>query len=164
MDATSWGVTKGESAFVTNGIWIGKSNGTVTIPENVLGASTVTDGGSIDPLTTVPNGPTAPEPPVVVPPVIDNETSVDSGSLAWVVKVNMSFGAQVDALNDNGIQPPRLGDQYVQQYQTMVAYCQGMIVQAGGLLSADSTGGIPIEYMGTLITDGATVVDPDLFA
>ena len=164
MDATSWGVTKDESAFVTNGIWIGKSNGTVTIPENVLGASTVTDGGSIDPLTTVPNGPTAPEPPVVVPPVIDNETGVDSGSLAWVVKVNMSFGAQVDALNDNGIQPPRLGDQYVQQYQTMVAYCQGMIVQAGGLLSADSTGGIPIEYMGTLITDGATVVDPDLFA
>jgi hypothetical protein len=79
MDATSWGVTKDESAFVTNGIWCGNSNGTVTLPQNVLGASTVADGGSIDPLTTVPNGPTTPEPPVVVPPVVDNETAVDNG-------------------------------------------------------------------------------------
>jgi hypothetical protein len=163
MDATSWGVTKDESAFVTNGIWCGVSNGTVTLPQNVLGASTVTDGGSIDPLTTAPNGPTAPEPPVVVPPVVDNETNVDNGTYAWVIKVDVMMKSTVEALNDNGVQPPPPDPEVVEHFQAMVAYCQGMVVQAGGLLSADGTGGVPIENGGTLITDGATVVTADLF-
>lgn len=164
MDATTWGVTGTESAFVTNGIWVGKSNGTVTLPQNVVGASTVTDGGSIDPLTTAPNGPSAPAPAPVVPPVIDNETNVDGGTYAWVVKVNLSFSASAQAHNDNGVQPPSIGDQYVQHYQTMVAYCQGMVVATGGLLSPTASGGVPVENGNSLITDGATVVTADLFA
>ena len=163
MDATSWGVTKDESAFVTNGIWCGVSNGTVTLPQNVLGASTVTDGGSIDPLTTVPNGATAPAPPVVVPPVIENETEVDNGSFVWVIKVDLMLKSTVEAINDNGVQPPPPAPEVVQHFQSMVAYCQGSVVQAGGLLSADATGGVPIENGGTLITAGATLVTADLF-
>lgn len=163
MDATSWGVTKDESAFVTNGIWCGVSNGTITLPENVLGASTVTDGGSIDPLTTAPNGPVSPPPAVVVPPVVDNETSVDNGTYTWVVKVDIMFKAIMTGLNDNGVQPPLAADQVVQEYQAMVAYCQGSVVTTGSLLSADSTGGIPYELNGTLITEGATVITADLF-
>ena len=163
MDATSWGVTKDESAFVTNGIWCGNSNGTVTLPQNVLGASTVTDGGSIDPLTTAPNGPTAPEPPVVVPPVVDNETAVDSGTYAWVIKVDMMLKSTVEARNDNGVQPPPPDPEVVQHFQAMVAYCQGMVVQAGGLLTPGGNGDVPLENGGTLITDGATVVTADLF-
>jgi hypothetical protein len=164
MDATTWGVTGTESAFVTNGIWVGKSNGTVTLPQNVVGASTVTDGGSIDPLTTAPNGPSAPAPAPVVPPVIDNETNVDNGTYAWIIKVNLSFSASAQARNDNGVQPPSIGEQYVQHYQTMVAYCQGMVVATGGLLSPTASGGVPIENGNSLITDGATVVTADLFA
>ena len=163
MDATSWGVTKDESAFVTNGIWCGKSNGTVTLPQNVLGASTVADGGSIDPLTTAPNGPTTPEPPVVVPPVIENETEVDNGAYAWVIKVDMMLKVTMDGLNDNGVQPPAPADEIVQEFQAMVAYCQGSVVATGSLLSADATGGIPYELNGTLLTDGATIVTADLF-
>jgi len=163
MDATSWGVTKDESAFVTNGIWCGTSNGTVTLPQNVLGASTVTDGGSIDPLTTTPNGPTAPEPPVVVPPVVDNETAVDNGTYAWVIKVDMMLKSTVEARNDNGVQPPPPGPEVVEHFQTMVAYCQGMVVQAGGLLTPSGNGDVPLENGGTLITAGATVVTADLF-
>jgi len=163
MDATSWGVTKDESAFVTNGIWCGVSNGTVTLPQNVVGASTVTDGGSTDPLTTAPNGPTASAPPVVVPPVVDNETNVDNGTFAWVIKVDMILKATVEARNDIGVQPPPMDPEVVEHFQAMVAYCQGMVVQAGGLLSADGTGGVPIENGNTLITTGATVVTADLF-
>jgi hypothetical protein len=163
MDATSWGVTKDESAFVTNGIWCGTSNGTVTLPQNVLGASTVTDGGSIDPLTTTPNGPTAPEPPVVVPPVVDNETDVDNGTYAWVIKVDMMLKSTVEARNDNGVQPPQPDPEAVEHFQTMVAYCQGMVVQAGGLLTPSGNGDVPLENGGTLITAGATVVTADLF-
>jgi hypothetical protein len=164
MDATTWGVTGTESAFVTNGIWVGKSNGTVTLPQNVVGASTVTDGGSIDPLTTAPNGPSTPAPAPVVPPVIDDETNVDNGTYAWIIKVNLSFSASAQARNDNGVQPPSIGNQYVQHYQTMVAYCQGMVVATGGLLSPTASGGVPIENGNSLITDGATVVAADLFA
>jgi hypothetical protein len=164
MDATSWGVTPTESAFVTNGIWVGKSNGSVTLPSNIVGASSVTDGGSIDPLTTAPNGPTAPAPPVVTPPPVDNETVVDNGSFAWVVKVNIKMKSTVQAINDLGVQPPAIGDQYVQHYQTMVAYCQGMVVQTGGLLSPTGSGGVPVEAGGSLITENATVVTADLFA
>ena len=164
MDATSWGVTPTESAFVTNGIWVGKSNGSVTLPENIVGASSVTDGGSIDPLTTVPNGPTTPAPPVVTPPPVDNETVVDSGSFAWVVKVDIMLKSTIEAINDLGVQPPALDDQYVQHYETMVAYCQGMVVQTGGLLSPTNSGGVPVEAGGSLITESATVVTADLFA
>jgi len=163
MDATSWGVTKDESAFVTNGIWCGVSNGTVTLPQNVLGASTVTDGGSIDPLTTAPNGPTAPEPPVVVPPVVDNETAVDNGTYAWVIKVDMMLKSTAEARNDNGVQPPPPDPEVVEHFQAMVAYCQGMVVQAGGLLTPSGNGDVPLENGGTLITAGATVVTADLF-
>lgn len=164
MDATSWGVTGTESAFVTNGIWCGKSNGTVTLPENLVGNSIPSDGGSIDPITTDPNGPTAPAPPVVVPPVVDDETDVDSGTYAWVVKVNMSFGAQVQALDGIGVQPIWDGDGTVKHSQSMVAYCQGMVVENGGLISSTSSGGIPVEVNGSLVTQDAVVVTPDLFA
>jgi hypothetical protein len=163
MDATSWGVTKDESAFVTNGIWCGKSNGTVTLPQNILGASTVADGGSIDPLTTAPNGPTSPAPPVVVPPVVENETDVDNGAFSWVVKVDLMLKSTVEAINDDGVQPPPPASEVGQHFQAMVAYCQGMVVQAGGLLSPSSNGGVPLENGGTLITAGATVVTADLF-
>ena len=164
MDATTWGVTSTESAFVTNGIWIGKSNGTVTIPQNVLGASTVVSGGDGDPLTTNPGGATTPPPAVVVPPVIDNETVVDNGTLAWVIKVDLMAKATVEARNGNGIQPPSLGDQYVENFQTMVAYCRGMVVETGSLISATGTGSVPLEAGGSLITAGAVVVTEDLFA
>ena len=40
MDATAWGASTSEAAFVTDGVWIGFSNGSVTIPSNVVGAST----------------------------------------------------------------------------------------------------------------------------
>lgn len=39
MDATTWGVSNEESSLVTNGMWIGYSNGTVTILENLVGNS-----------------------------------------------------------------------------------------------------------------------------
>ena len=164
MDATSWGVTNSESGFVTNGIWIGTSNGTVTLPQNIIGASTVTDGGSIDPLTTAPNGPSAPPPAVVVPPVVDNETTVDSGTYAWVVKVDIMLKSTIEARNGTGVQPPLQGEEVIEHKQTMVAYCQGMVVQTGGLLSPTASGGVPIENGGSLITGGATVVTADLFA
>jgi len=137
----------------------------------------VTDGGSIDPLTTSPDGPApanpgptppppsveTPPPAVIVPPVIDNETAVDNGTYAWVIKVDMMLKSTVEARNDNGVQPPPPGPEVVEHFQTMVAYCQGMVVQAGGLLTPSGNGDVPLENGGTLITAGATVVTADLF-
>lgn len=164
MDATSWGVTKSESGFVTNGIWIGESDGTVALPENLLGHSHVTDGGSTDPLTTAPNGATTAPAPVVVPPVVDNETTVDSGTYAWVVQVDLMLKSTIEAYNENGVQPPSMDPQTLEHFQAMTAYCQGMIVAAGDLLDATGTGTVPLENNGTLLTTNPTVVVADLFA
>lgn len=164
MDATTWGVSRTESAFVTNGIWIGKSNGTVTLPQNLVGNSSVAITGGTNPLTTTPDGGTTPPPSPVVPPVVDNETVVDNGAFAWVVKVDLMMKATIEARNGNGVQPPSISDQFVESFQTMVAYCQGTVVATGGLVSATGTGSIPLDAGGSLITNGATVVNADLFA
>ena len=39
MDACSWGVSQEQAAFVTEGLWNGFSNGTVSLPSNVIGNS-----------------------------------------------------------------------------------------------------------------------------
>jgi len=172
MDATAWGVTGEESAFVTSGLWCGVSNGTVTLPENVLGASTVTDGGSIDPLTTAPNGPTAPVPPVVVPPVIENETNVDNGAYAWVIKVDLVSKVEMTPAGETGVLPVWDGDGQVWSHDTadgqgsfaFVAYVVGFVATAGSLVLPTATGGIPVDSGGQLLTESATLVTADLFA
>ena len=173
MDATVWGVTGSESAFVTNGIWCGTSNGTVTLPQNVLGAS-VPDisGNDSDPLTTTPAGaPTPPSAPVV-PPVVDNETNVDNGTYAWVIKVDLQSKYTMTPAGETGILPVWDGDGQVWEHAssakngpfTFVAYCVGFVATAGSLVLPTGTGGIPVDQGGQLLTEGATLVTADLFA
>jgi hypothetical protein len=167
MDATQWGVNLQESAFVTNGIWIGVSDGSVTVPDNVLGNSKVdisvagTDPTSTDPV----GGNTAPPnaPGTVIYPSVTGETSVDNGSFAFVIKVNLTAQHNVFIYGNTGVKPVWDEDGEAPVKTTFVVYCQGLSVTTGSLLSPDSNGSIPLEYLGTLVTAGGTVVDPDLF-
>ena len=167
MDATQWGVNLEESAFVTNGIWIGTSNGSVTVPDNVLGNSTVDISvPGTDPTSTDPTGgDTAPPnaPGTVNNPSTTGETSVDSGSFAFVVKVNLTAQHNVFIYGNTGVKPVWDEDGEAPVKTTFVVYCQGLSATTGSLLSPDSNGSIPLEYLGTLVTAGGTVVDPDLF-
>jgi hypothetical protein len=167
MDSTQWGVNLSESAFVANGIWIGQSNGSVTVPDNVLGNSTVDISiAGTDPTSTDPTGSTtAPPntPGTVNYPSITGETSVDNGSFAFVVKVNLTAQHNIFVYGDTGVKPIWDEDGEAPIKTTFVVYCEGLSATTGSLLSPDGNGSIPLEYLGTLVTAGGTIVDPDLF-
>ena len=152
MDATSWGVSSTESAFVTNGIWIGFSDGTVTIPSNLVGNSRPNMGGGGAPPTPI------------VPPSIDDESGVDSGSFAWNVDVFMSTSIGMVAYGNDGVLPPPPSDLDVQTHQALTVFVEGLIVGAGEILSTGAGGSIPLDLAGSLIVANATVVDSDLFS
>lgn len=152
MDATSWGVSPTESAFVTNGIWIGFSNGTVTIPDNLVGNSQPDMGTGGAPPTPI------------VPPSINGETDVDSGSFAWNVDVFISTSLGMVAYGNDGVLPPPPSDVDVQINQTLTVFVEGLIVGAGEILSTGTGGSIPLDLAGSLIVADATIVNSDLFS
>ena len=153
MDATSWGVSQSESAFVTNGIWIGFSDGTVTMPENVVGNSKPDMGsGSVAP------------PSPIVPPSIDGETNVDSGSFVWQVDVLMSTSVGMNAYGNDGVLPPPPSEMIVQAKQALTVFVEALIVEAGDLLATTSGGSIPLDLAGSLVVADATVINADLFS
>lgn len=163
MDATVWGVTTDEAAFVTNGMWNGFTNGTVTTPDNLVGNSTPD-------LTIDTNGELggtggSPTPPgAVVDPGIVNEDTVDNGAIAFNVDVEMTFQAIANTFTIDGIQSPPPDPETLNTYRTFVTFCEGIIVGPGDLLEANGDGSIPLEYNGQLVVSTATVVDPDVFA
>jgi hypothetical protein len=152
MDATSWGINQDEAAFVTNGLWIGISNGTVTIPENLVGDSRPDMGQGGAP------------PGSVVPPSISNETDVDSGSFSW--DVNVFFGTDVEmvAYGNDGIVPVLPSDLSYNIHRTITCFVAGLIVGPGDLIATDGNGSIPLDSNGSLVTVGATVINSDLFS
>jgi hypothetical protein len=152
MDATSWGVSQNESAFVTNGMWIGYSNGTITIPDNVLGNSKPDMGSGGSP------------PSDVVPPSVDNESSVDSGSFAWNVDVFIGTNSNIVVYGNDGVLPPPMGDETVETHQSFTVFAAGAIVAPGDLLATGAGGSIPLDLAGSLIVADATVVNADLFS
>lgn len=153
MDATTWNVSGTGSVVVTSGLWIGYSNGTVQIPSNIIGA-TQPDMGS--------GGGTAPP---TLPPSVDNETAVDSGSVAFVVDVDMSLSAEFGWYgNKDGIVSALPTDNEFEGNFKFFTYVTGFVVEPGGLLGTGPNGSIPLEYSGSLILADAVVVYPDLFA
>lgn len=149
MDATNWGVDSEGSALVTNGIWIGYSDGTVTVNRNLSGDSRPDMGSGTTPPAASPGEPT-----------ISGETFVDSGSYAFEVDVHMMLQDLVD-----WIPPAKFADASydMQAYQTLTVWCAGLTVTAGDVLGVNPDGSIPLDYNGSLVTANATVVDADLF-
>jgi hypothetical protein len=153
MDATSWGVDTNSAAFVVNGIWNGFSNGSVTIPSNTVGGSLP----DLDGNTPTPPGST-------VPPSVDDETGVDSGTIAFEVDVHFMFQSIAETFAVDGVSPPPPSEEDVNAKRTMTCYVEGIIVGPGDVLSTEADGGIPLEYEGSIIVSGATIVDADLFS
>ena len=163
MDATTWGVNGQEAAFVTSGMWNGISDGTVTIPENILGNSSPdmnAESNGVEPGFGGSNSnPAVPTPPpAVVPPSVDNENSVDSGAFAWYVDVNLYFKADAFTFTIDGVQPPPPSSEDVASNWTTVMYVDGLVVETGGLLAAGPGGSIPLDYNGSLVTNNGVFV------
>jgi len=155
MDATAWGVTPDESMFVTNGVWIGDSNGTVVIPENIEGAAIPNMGGTGE-------APGAPSPSV--PPSIENETGVSGGALAFDIDVNMMLKLTTPIYGSDGVITSSEASYSSNIYKTFVVYAAGLIIAPGGVLYTTANGSIPVDFNGAIVAEDATVIDSDLFA
>lgn len=155
MDQTAWSVSLEGSAFVTSGIWEGTSNGTVTIPENVVGNSLpdMNEGGNIVP------------PPAPIPPSVDGETAIDTGMVEIIVEVDLYFSPFFYADGYDGVLPPPPEPESVTVTNAFTAYVSGLVATEGSVLAADPNGNIPLESgQGQLIVVGGTVVTSSLFA
>ncbi len=156
MDGCSWGVNSEVANVVADGVWIGKSSGTLVIGDNLTGNAEPNMGGT----GTTPTPPTAPSPP----PSIDNDVVYES----LYEEVNVEFWMEhiMEAPGADGVVPPlpQEGDLEVYMETSFTMFCSGFIVAAGGLLVVDGGGGLLTEYAGNIITDSATIIDPDLFA
>ena len=152
MDATSWGVSRDESAFVTDALWIGFSDGDVTIPENLVGNSLPDMGsGSAPPSTPVP-------------PSVENENNVDSGSFSWVVNIYLDLSSGSSSSDGNLIRPVFPSDLSYPLQFTSTCFVEGLVVSPGDVLAVGPEGSVPLDYNGSLIVADATVVVADLFA
>ncbi len=169
MDATAWGVGQQESVFVTNGMWNGISNGTVTPPSNVVGNSSPDMSAEISGVNPGTGGGSGSGTPGPAPPTtggsIDGETSVDSGSYAFYVDVFFTFEAIANTFSADGVRPPQPKEPWILSPKwTSTCWVEGLIVESGDLLAANADGSIPIDYQGSLVTVDGVVVDADLFA
>lgn len=155
MDACSWGIDSEQSIVTTNGIYLGISDGTISIPRNLVGDSRPDMGsGTLPPAAS--DG----------PPSVGGETIVDQGSYGWVVNVNIGVSAVKSFYGEDGILPISPSGENLQftvhPYTTV--WCDGIIVAPGDLLDTNGNGGIPLEYGGNLVVSGATVINADVFA
>jgi len=167
MDATTWGIDDNGAYFVTDGVWIGFSNGGVVIPSNVQGNSSPDMNGPItgvNPGTgqSTPASPTPPPP--TVPPSVLNETAIDSGSFGFTVNVFFNFSSGANVTTPDGIQKAPPGPEERNVFTTTTFYVRGTIVGPGQILAANPDGSIPLEYNGGLIVADATVIDIDVFS
>lgn len=160
MNATTWGVDQEEAIVSTEGVWMGFTDGTIINPSNLLGNSTPDMvGSSPTPPTNSPGSNPA-------PPSIGGETSVDSGALAFVINVDIGTKVTVDLPTATGTLPslPSLADSTFDVYRTFTCYVTGAVVEPGDLLGTGVNGSIPASYNGSLIAQGATIIDDDVFA
>jgi hypothetical protein len=149
MDATTWGVDSTGAVLATNGIFLGYSNGTIVIPSNLTGDSRPDMGsGTVPPVGSGGD------------PTISNETSVDMGTL--IFEVNVHFMLQDMAIFSDP-RLPLVSPQTLEVHSAFTCFVSGFILEPGNILSTDGTGSIPIEYGGNLVTQGAVIVDANIF-
>ena len=108
------------------------------------------------------NSPTPP--PATVPPSIDNETSVDSGTFVFDVDVHIMTKMTAVTYGNDGVITPVPDDLTYNGHWTATCFVTGFIVETGDLLATEAGGSIPTDLNGSLIAVGATVVNADLFA
>ena len=152
MDACQWGVTQDESLVVTSGVWTGYSTGSLVTGDNLVGNSRPDMSGD------TPTPPTAPAPP---PSISDDEVAQ---SFYFVVNVDLQLKADVFVYGENGVNPIVPEDLSSKVEFGFAVFTNGVVVQAGDTVATTGSGGVPLDYAGSLLVADATVVVPDLFA
>lgn len=152
MDACSWGVAPNESSVVTNGIWIGDSDGVLALPSNLYGNST--PSLDEDP-PTPPTGSSA-------PPSVNDENYVTAGPIGFVFTIDIGTKVLFPFDEAQSIVSVNVPIE-VDLYSTFICFVSGLVVAPGNLLGTTSTGSVPISAGGSLVTSGATIITAELF-
>ena len=152
MDACTWGVTQEEAIVVTNGIWTGYSSGTLALQDNLVGNSAPNLGGG---------APTAPPGAGSEPSISDD---VVGGSVSFVVNINLNLSSSAFTFGGGVGTAPNPTDLTANAEMSFIAFVSGVITETGGLLETTGTGGIPLEYDGSLLISAETLVDADVFS
>jgi hypothetical protein len=144
MDACTWGVDQDGAAVITDGLWVGVSDGTLVLGDNTVG----------NPNAGAPTGENQ----------IINETYVNSGEVIFNVDVNMTFQVLMQPSGGgDGVYTPAPSTNHTNEYFTFTVWTTGIIYSPGSLVETTGTGGLPASNNGVLVTQGATVVDADIF-
>ena len=150
-DACSWGADPAGCVVVLNGIWVGDSLGTVTLPDNLVG-NAGPDMGS--------GTPTPPTPPVNPLPVVVDDV-ITGKTFTFTIEVNLYMGAIALPAGIDGVRPPPLGNQDVAIDYTFVVWCTGRIVQPGAIVSLEVNGSLPLSFYGNPVVDDALIIVGD---
>jgi hypothetical protein len=152
MNATSWALNQIEALVSTDGIFIGFSDGEINFPSNVVGSN--------NPLPPSGSIVRPPGTPVVTPPVLSGQTSVDNGRAYTVVAY---VGILQQFVIDLQIYtPPSTMELQVGIKEGIVLY--GQLVGPEGVLATTEGVGLTLASSGgSLLTSAATVIDSDLF-
>lgn len=156
-DGCTWGLSPEEAGVSINGIFLGKSRGSLVIPDNLV--------GNILPVPEAPpESPTTPPDTSVPPPVVDGEGgTVNQGDYTMTVDVWVGFDVGI-VFEEKSSDLSAPSPETVENSVTVGIYLDGMVVTAGSTLETTSGGGIPYSYKGSLLTSDAIVVTQDLFA
>lgn len=104
-----------------------------------------------------------------IEPTVINITSFTEGGEDIVIdgtniiKIDVTLGG----IDNSGIMEkwPKISGQNIMNHEhTVTCYVTALIVEAGGLLLNDPSGGIPYIYNNSLLASNATVIDGDLFS
>jgi len=129
---------------VTNGLWVGVSNGTLVLGHNAVG----------NPNADAPTGESQ----------VTDETYVNSGELLFNVDVNMMFQVLKEPSGGgDGIYNPADSTYNTDVSLAFTVWTTGIIYGPGSLVETAAGGGLPESNGGILVTNDATVVDSDIF-
>ena len=140
MDSCAWGVDQQGAEVVTNGIWVGVSDGTVGNPSNVLGTGQA-----------------------VVAPSVTGEVIVTSGSYAAYVDIVIPTRNTFTPWAENITFLPPPTTQTANSYKTLTVWVTGFLVGPGSLADVGPNGSQPISNGGDLVLVDATVITANLF-
>ena len=140
MDACVWGVDRSGAEVVTNGIWVGASDGDVELPSNLVGN----------------NQP-------ISPAAIVNETVVSKGSYAFVVNIDLTESWTLTPVVEDIVYLPSPMNTEIDVDSTLTIWVDGTLFGPGSLAELGPAGGPPYSNNGELILNNAEVFVDDLF-
>lgn len=158
-DAHTWGITDEGSIVAMSAIWLDDHEGVVTVGGNLTGNAT----------PVIPADPSVPVPSPNPPVPGGGDPSVDDGgpinrSYLFYVDIEFRFNTSSTPLGSDGIVPPPPEPETVNVQLHFIPVVFGLIVEAGGAVSPDADGSMPVDWDGLLVVDDSLVINEDLFS